>query len=230
MREQAVPTHVGLILDGNRRWARARALPIRKGHQKGLEQLRTNALHAFDRGVKYLSAYVFSTENWSRAEEEVSYLMKLVIKFLEQYIDEIHERGVKVIVVGRKDGIRQDVLRAITNAEAKTRDNANGTMAFCFNYGGHDEIVDVVKRLAEQGLKPEQITRETVAQALYAPEVPGVDLIIRTSGEHRTSGFMLYRSDYAELYFADKNWPDFTPADMDDALADYAQRKRRFGK
>jgi undecaprenyl diphosphate synthase len=228
--DSTVPTHVGLILDGNRRWARERNLPTLEGHRQGFEHLKAVAEHAFDKGVKYLSAYIFSTENWSRTQEEVSYLMNLVIKMMDKYLDEVHEKGIKIVILGREDGLRQDVLKAIRRAEEKTRHNTRGTLALCFNYGGHDEIVDATRQIVSQGIPPEQITRETVAAALYGPEVPGVDLIIRTSGEQRLSGFMLYRSDYAELYFSNKYWPDFTSDDFDEALADYAGRKRRFGK
>lgn len=230
MHDTSVPAHVGLILDGNRRWATERGLPSVEGHRRGLEAMREVSRHVFGRGVKYLSAYIFSAENWSRSEKEVSYLMALVIKAMEAYLDEFHERGVRIVFLGRRQGLRAKVLAAIERTEEKTKDNANGTIALCFNYGGQDEVVDVVKSIVRSGIDVDSITRESVAAALYHPEVPTVDLMIRTSGERRTSGFMLARSDYAELYFTDKYWPDFTPDDLDDALADYATRKRRFGK
>lgn len=230
MSNTTIPVHVGLILDGNRRWARERGLSTLEGHRKGLEAMREVSRHVFNKGVRYLSAYIFSAENWSRSEKEVSYLMGLVIKAMEAYLDEFHERGVRIVFMGRRNGLRAKVLAAIERTEEKTKHNTNGTIALCFNYGGQDEIVDAVKHIVRSGVDPDSLTRESVAAALYHPEVPAVDLMIRTSGECRTSGFMLARSDYAELYFTDKYWPDFTPIDLDDALTDYAARKRRFGK
>lgn len=224
-----LPTHLGIILDGNRRWAKAQGLPTLEGHREGAEVFKTIAVHAFDRGVKYLSAYVFSTENWSRTEEEVGYLMKLVIKAFEKYLDTFNEKGIKIMVLGRRAGIKPDVLRAIERTEEKTSANSNGTLALCFNYGGQEEIVDAVSSLISQNIAPKEVTKEKIAGALYGPEIPGIDLLIRTSGEQRTSGFMLYRSDYAELYFSEKLWPDFTNEDLDNALLDYSERQRRFG-
>lgn len=225
----AIPAHVGIILDGNRRWAKGRGLPTLEGHREGAEVFKTTALHAFDRGVRYLSAYVFSTENWSRTEEEVGYLMKLVIKAVEKHLDVFHEKGIKVLVLGRRSGIKPEVLKAIERTEVKTQANTKGTLALCFNYGGQEELADAFKQMSKEGVDPEQITPETIAANLYAPEIPPVDLLVRTSGEQRLSGFMLYRSDYAELYFTEKLWPDFTPDDLDQAIASYSGRERRFG-
>lgn len=228
--EPAFPAHVGIILDGNRRWAKERGLLPIEGHRNGIEPLRRAALHAAGRGVKYLSVWVFSTDNWSRPPAEVSGLMRLIGWTFRHYLKELHEEGVKILFVGRREGLSKAVLNTMERAEAKTKDNTRLTFVICLNYGGHDEIVDAVQGLVASGIKPENVTRETVAAAMYEPEIPGVDLIIRTSGEQRTSGFMLYRSDYAELYFSDKYWPDFSPEDLDIALDDYASRKRRFGK
>lgn len=223
------PTHLGVILDGNRRWAKEKGKPSLEGHRVGGEVFKEIALGAFDRGVKFLSAYVFSVENWSRTEEEVGYLMNLVTKAVENYLDEFHEHGIRIITLGRRDGIRAKILEAIDKAEAKTAKNARGTLALCFNYGGQDEIVYATQELLKQGVKAEEITTEKIAGKLYHPEVPDADLIIRTSGEHRLSGFMLWRAAYAEFYFTDKYWPDFTLEDLDKALKDYAKRQRRFG-
>jgi undecaprenyl diphosphate synthase len=187
------------------------------------------ALAAFKRGVRYLSAFVFSTENWSRTEEEVGYLMSLVMKATEKYLDTFHEAGIKVIVVGRRDNLDDKVLKSIERTEARTKGNTRGTLVLCFSYGGQDELVDAVRHIIKAGIPAEAVTPETLETALYAPEVPPVDLIIRTSGEHRLSGFMLYRAAYAELYFINKYWPDFTTQDLDEALAEYAQRERRYG-
>lgn len=229
MSAPTAPTHVGLILDGNRRWARARGLPTLEGHRRGSDVLREIALAAYDRGVKYVSAFVFSTENWSRTDKEVNYLMGLVVKLLTQYLDEFNERGIKVVVLGRRDGLRSSVLKAIQKAEEATKHNTGGTLAFCFNYGGQEEIVDATKQLIRSGVSVESVTKESMTNMLYGPDVPAIDLLIRTSGEQRLSGFMLWRAAYAELYFTDTMWPDFTSHELDVALDDYCARHRRFG-
>lgn len=225
----ALPVHVGIILDGNRRWAKESGLPSLKGHRQGMDVLKDVSFHAFERGVQYLSAFVFSTENWQRAEEEVNYLMDLTLKAVEKYLDEYHERGIKVVILGRRQGIRQKVLDAIDRAEQKTRDNTQGTLALCFNYGGKEELVDAVKQIVASNLTPNEITPEVISNSLYHPDIPDVDLLLRTSGEERTSGFMLYRAAYAELVFKDTHWPEFTTADFDDVLLEYEKRERRYG-
>lgn len=226
----ALPVHVGIVLDGNRRWAKNNDQPAIQGHRHGMDVLKDVSFHAFERGVQYLSAYVFSTENWQRAEDEVNYLMDLTVKAVEKYLDEFHERGVRVVVLGRLKGVRQKVLDSMARAEEKTRNNTQGTLALCFNYGGREELVDAVKRIVAEGFTPNQITTDVIAGSLYSPEIPDMDLLIRTSGEQRTSGFMLYRAAYAELCFIDKLWPDFTRKDFDEALDDYNRRERRFGQ
>jgi undecaprenyl diphosphate synthase len=228
--KQSLPTHLGLILDGNRRWAKAKGLPTLEGHRQGAEVFREIALATFEKGITYLSAYVFSAENWSRTEGEVDYLMKLVIKATEKYLDTFHKAGIRVIVLGRRDGVSQDVLDAIERTETKTKDNTKGTLALCFNYGGREELVDASRAIAAQGTSPSEITEELLRSHLYHPEIPDIDLLIRTSGEHRSSGFMLYRTAYSELYFIDKHWPDFTVDDLKDALITFSQRERRYGK
>jgi undecaprenyl diphosphate synthase len=197
-----------------------------EGHRHGAEVFKDIAIHAFECGVSYLSAYVFSQENWQRTEEEVGYLMNLVASAVERYLDEFHERGIKIVILGRRDGIRRRVLNAIARSEERTKDNTGGTLALCFNYGGKQEIVDAANRIIENG---RELSVETMDAAVYEPSIPPLDLIIRTSGEQRLSGFMLWRSPYAELYFTPTLWPAFSPDDFDAALADYEQRQRRFG-
>ncbi len=226
---KTAPAHVGIIMDGNRRWAKARGLKPTEGHSQGLENLRTIVKHALKTGIPYLSVFVFSTENWSRAKEEVGYLMGLVDKAMTKYLDEFYREGARVVVVGNEDNVPKNVLKSLKNAEAKTAGNTRGILAICFNYGGQQEIADAVKKIIESGVKAEEITTDSISKNLYQPGLPPVDLIIRTSGEQRTSGFMLWRSAYAELYFTDKHWPDFMPEDLDKALAEYASRQRRFG-
>lgn len=229
-KEQPIPRHVGFILDGNRRWARERGLPTLEGHSRGYDNLKGIAKFAVDRGVQYVSAYIFSSENWGRTPKEVKYLMDLAYRMLTKDVDELNKEQIRVVWLGSKEKVSSKLLKAIEHAEAATRSNTRSTLALCFNYGGQDELVDAVRQLAVQDLEPEEITRESLERALYAPEVPPVDLLIRTSGEQRISGYMLYRVAYAELYFTDKYWPDFSEADLDAALADYAERERRHGK
>lgn len=223
-----VPTHIGLILDGNRRWAKANGKPVLEGHQHGLESFKEVSLAAFEKGVEYVSAYVFSTENWQRTQEEVSYLMGLVVKGVTKQLNTFHDAGVRVVMLGARNGLDKKVLKAIDDAVEITKNNTKGTLALCFNYGGHQEIADAVQALVDQN--EQTITPEKIAQNLYESDVPPIDLIIRTSGEQRLSGFMLWRAAYAELYFTDTLWPDFTVADLDQAIAEYTARQRRFGK
>lgn len=225
----SVPRHVGIILDGNRRWARERGLPTLEGHRRGAENFGDIVQKLFDGGVTYVSAFVFSTENWSRTEEEVKYLMKLVVKLVEDELDAFHKAGIRMVVLGTRERLSKSVLASIEKTEQTTKDNTAGTLAFCFNYGGHEEITQAVKNIVAQGTPAEDITDEVVQQALYYPEIPPLDLVVRTSGEQRTSGFMLYRAAYAELLFLEKYWPDMEVSDVDSILAEYATRQRRFG-
>ncbi len=226
---QHIPHHVGIILDGNRRWAKERGLKALEGHQKGAEVFREVALAAFDKGVSYLSAFIFSNENWSRTEEEVSYLMKLLMKAVERYLDDFHKRGIKIIVIGRREKISKDVLKAIEKTENKTQHNQHGCLVICFNYGGHQEIVDAVNKILVNNSDIKTVSSALIEQNLYAPEVPPLDLLIRTSGEQRISGFMLWRADYAELYFSDLLWPDYNVVAFNEALHEFTKRQRRFG-
>lgn len=223
------PKHVGIILDGNRRWAKNQGIPTLEGHRKGAEVFKDISLHAFDKGVEYLSAYVFSTENWSRTKEETSYLMKLVVKAVEKYLSEFHKKGIKIIVLGERSNLNSSVLKAIEQTEQKTANNENGTLALCFNYGGQQEIIDATKKIISKNINLQELTLSLFEQNLYSPELPQLDLLIRTSGEQRTSGFMLWRSAYAELLFSEKLWPDYTVEDFDEALIEYNKRQRRFG-
>jgi undecaprenyl diphosphate synthase len=225
----SVPVHLGLILDGNRRWARAQGMPQLEGHRQGYQNLHDVALAAFDRGVKYVSAYVFSTENWNRTKEEVDYLMNLFVWVATKEIDKYVHEGLKVVFMGSRERLSKRVLKGIESAESKTAHNTRGVVVLCLNYGGHTELAEGVARLVRDGVPAEEVTVHKLAEYLYQPEVPPVDLIIRTSGEQRLSNFMLWRSAYSELYFVEKPWPAFTVADLDEALEDYASRNRRFG-
>jgi len=228
---QNLPNHVGIILDGNRRWARANGKPILEGHRAGYQNLRKITRYMFfEKGIKLVSAFVFSTENWSRTAEEVDYLMNLLLSAFKKYLKEFNEENIRVVVLGSREKLSPKIIEAIEQAEEGTKSNTAGTIALCFNYGGQLEIVDAARHLLEQKADPKTLTPEIFAQHLYHPEIPPVDLLIRTSGEQRTSGFMLWRSAYAELYFTPKHWPDFSTADVDAALDDFAKRQRRYGQ
>ena len=224
------PRHVGIILDGNRRWAKERGLPDGEGHVQGVEALKEVIKSAYGSGVKVITAYIWSTENWKRTKSEVKFLMSLFLRVLDKDLVQLHKEGVKVIILGSRYGLSNKIVSAIERAEEKTKHNNKGVLAICFNYGGHQELVDAVKKILQARVEFDEVTAEVIAKNLYHPEVPPIDLIIRTSGEHRLSNFMLWRSDYAELYFSDKYWPDFTEKDFQTALEAYANRNRRIGK
>lgn len=228
----SVPAHVGIILDGNRRWAKERGLPSLEGHQKGYETLIKISEAGWGMGITTLSAFVFSTENWNRTKEEVNYLLDLLLKILisDKEINRLKEKGVKLVFAGSREGLSKKVLRAINSAEEKTENGDKGLLALHFNYGGRLEIVDAVKSIVDKEIDSAEIDEKTVTDNTYNPELTDVDLIIRTSGEQRLSNFMMWRSAYSELYFTDKYWPDFTPEDLQEALSDYSKRQRRHGK
>lgn len=228
-KNQPSPRHVGLILDGNRRWARERGLPTLEGHRVGYDNLKEITREAIDSGVEYVSAYIFSTENWNRTADEIKYLMDLAYVLVTRDVRELNKEGIRVIWLGSPDGLSQRLQKAIRKAEDATKANTRGTLALCFNYGGHDELVEAARQIVRQEVSAEDITKETLAQALYAPAVPPIDLLIRTSGEQRLSGFMLHRAAYAELYFTDVYWPDFDKVQLHQSLDEYARRHRRFG-
>ncbi len=224
-----VPRHLGLILDGNRRWATSRGLKPQEGHREGYETLRRISDSAFNQGVEYVSAYVFSTENWNRSPSEVKYLMGLLLWVLKHEIDNLSKHGIRVKLLGSKFRLGKALLRAIKEAEEKTKDNKSGTLLLCLNYGGQQEIVDAMKQIVAEGTPPEQITAELINQYLYVPNVPPVDLIIRTSGEQRLSNFMLWEGAYSELMFTDTYWPDFSEQELNEMFEQYRKRMRRFG-
>lgn len=224
-----VPKHVGYIVDGNRRWAKKHGLPTYEGHLAGYNTLKEVALATLQSGVPYMSAYVFSTENWNRSADEVKKLMGLTLKVLRADIPEFNKHNVRLKVIGAKEGVDQKILDAIDDAEVATANNTGGVFALCFNYGGQREIVDAVKKIVQAGTQASDITEELIAQNLYAPDVPPLDVVVRTSGEKRLSNFMLWRSAYSELIFLKKNWPDMTKEDVAAIMKEYAKRHRRFG-
>lgn len=227
--DSAAPQHLGLILDGNRRWARERHLPVIEGHRQGYQVLKKIARSALKHGVRYVSAYVFSTENWKRDRDEVRQLMKLFLWIVKHEAKELNAEGIRLRVVGSKLKLGHALARAIHEAEELTKENDRGTLLLCLDYGGQQEIVDAMKRIAETGYDPDEITPELISKFLYAPDVPPLDLVIRTSGEQRLSNFMLWESAYSELAFSKKYWPDFDEKALQSALEKYAKTHRRFG-
>jgi undecaprenyl diphosphate synthase len=224
-----IPRHIGYIVDGNRRWAKAHGLPTYEGHLAGYNAIQEIAKASFDGGVEYVSAYIFSTENWKRSEQEVSKLMGLVLKLLTSDLHLFDENNIKLRVLGSHINVSEKILKAIDAAEERTASNTGGTLAICFNYGGQLEIADACKKLIQANIAAEDVTPEMIAESLYAPEVPPLDLVVRTSGEQRLSNFMLWRAAYSEFLFLEKNWPDMTKDDVTAILEEYSRRDRRIG-
>ena len=225
-----IPGHVGLILDGNRRWARENGVSNIKGHYKGKEAARRAGEWFLDRGVKILSMYIFSVENWNRNQEEIDYLMTLLREMLEEKLEKASKENYKVLVSGRSDKLPQDILEKCRELEEKTRDKDGGTINFCLNYGGQAEIADALREMIKDGVKKDQVNEDLIEKYLYNPDLPPLDIVVRTSGEKRISGFQLWRAAYAEFLFLDKYWPDFSESDADFIISEYSQRKRRFGR
>lgn len=225
-----VPKHVGYIVDGNRRWAKEHGLPAYEGHLAGYNTLKEVAIATLHEGVQYMSAYIFSTENWKRSEDEVKRLMGLTLKILKSDLPEFHKHNIRLRVVGSKERVDPKIIKAMENAEVETAGNDGGTLLLCFNYGGQLEIVDAVKEIVQSGVSADEVDETMIAQHLYAPDVPPVDVVVRTSGEERLSNFMLWRSAYSEFIFLKKNWPDMTKEDVGFIMEEYARRQRRFGQ
>ncbi|HEY9478302.1 MAG TPA: isoprenyl transferase [Microbacteriaceae bacterium] len=229
----AVPAHVAVVMDGNGRWANRRGLTRIEGHRAGEAALLDVVAGAIQIGVKHLSVYAFSTENWKRSPDEVRFLMGFNRAVLHRRRDQLNEWGVRVRWAGRKPRLWASVIKELQFAERLTAGNSVLTLTMCVNYGGRTELVDAVRRLGEDvaagRLKPSGITEKTIQRHLYAPELPDVDLFVRSSGEQRTSNFMLWQSAYAEMVFLDTLWPDFSRQDLWRAIEQYASRTRRFG-
>ena len=225
-----LPKHVAIIMDGNRRWAKKRHLPSVFGHKKGYEGFKEAGNWGLARGIKYLTVYAFSTENWQRSKKEVSYLFSLLQFALEKEIDDLNKKGVRFQVAGRINELPAKLQTAIKKAIDLTKHNAKAVFILAVNYGGRAEITDAVEALLEKYPRVKKITEKMLGEFLYNPTNPDPDLIIRTSGEQRLSGFLLWQSAYSELYFTPKLWPDFSENDLDAALDEYANRKRRYGK
>ena len=218
--------HLGVIADGNRRWAKEQGLPSIEGHRAGLKAIETMVEAAAKAGISYITFYVFSTENWGRSEKEVSYIMKLAETKLLNYAEKLAKNNAKMVILGSKNRVSPKLASMIERAEKVTEDCTGITVGFCFNYGGEVEIADAATIAASEG----DITPETIRKHLYHPEIPDVDMVVRTSGEERISGFMLWRASYAEFMFVKKYFPEMTGDDIDDIMKEYESRSRRFGK
>lgn len=229
-----VPTHLALVMDGNGRWANTRGLARIEGHKAGEAALLDVVAGAIQAGVKHLSVYAFSTENWNRSPEEVRFLMGFNRDVLRRRRDQLNHWGVRIRWSGRKPRLWSSVIVDLEKAEALTRHNSVLTLTMCVNYGGRAEIVDAIRGIAQEvevgRLTAQGITEKTVRKHLYVPDAPDVDLFVRTSGEHRTSNFLPWQSVYAEMVFLDTLWPDMTRADVWEAVTEYQRRTRRFGK
>lgn len=219
-------THLGIIADGNRRWAKAHGLPTIEGHKKGLDAIKKLVGGANKAGIKYITFYVFSTENWRRSADEVSYIMKLAETRILKYAEELAKNNARMLILGSKNRVSPKLASTIEQAEKLTENCTGITVCFCFNYGGEQEIADAATIAASEG----EITPETIRKHLYHPEVPDVDMVVRTSGEERISGFMLWRAAYAEFLFIKKYFPEMEGEDIKEILEIYEKRNRRFGK
>jgi undecaprenyl diphosphate synthase len=220
---------VAIIMDGNGRWARRRGLPPAVGHRAGTKALRRTVEAAIDLGVRDLAVYAFSTENWSRPQDEVDALMEIFADTIERELPDLAEQGVRVRFIGRRDRAPEELRRRMQAMEDRTELNSRIGLWIAFDYGGRAELVEAVRRIAESGVEPREIDENVVAANLYAPDLPDPDLLIRTSGELRISNFLLWQLAYAELVFVDRLWPDFDERDLRTALGEYAKRRRRFG-
>ena len=229
----ASPAHVAIIMDGNGRWAAARGLPRFEGHRRGMEALRRAVRAAPELGVRYLTVFSFSAENWSRPAAEVQFLMGLLKRFVRNDLAELHDAGVRVRVVGAREGVDADIVRLLDEAEALTRANARLDLIVAFNYGARQELVEAARALARDvaagRLAPDAIDADALQARLWTVDIPDPDLIIRTSGEQRLSNFLLWQAAYAEFVFLPSHWPDFDRAAFEAAIADYRGRERRFG-
>ncbi|AZR72376.1 di-trans,poly-cis-decaprenylcistransferase [Anoxybacter fermentans] len=225
-----IPEHVAIIMDGNGRWAQKRGLPRTAGHQKGVQTLKEICYACGELGIKYLTVYAFSTENWYRPTSEVNFLMELFKKAMRNEIGELEENNVRVRILGRRQGVDPDILAEIDRVEERTCKNDGLILSICFNYGGRAEIVDAVKKILSKYHFHESIDEEYFKEFLYTHGLPDVELLIRTGGEQRLSNFLLYQSAYAELVFTNVFWPDFTKKDLVDAIYEFQNRERRFGR
>jgi len=229
MSDLIIPKHIGFIVEGNRGWAKQHVLPTYEGHLAGYNTVQEIVTATFEAGVEFVTCYIFSTENWKRSEDEVSKLMGLILRLLTSDLPIFEKNNIRLRVIGSRDKVSDKILAAIDNAESVTAHNNAGTLAICFNYGGQLEIVDAVKKIIQSGVSAGDVTRELISRNIYAPEIPPVDIVVRTSGEQRLSNFMLWRAAYSEMLFIPKMWPDMSSDDVTEIIEEFSNRSRRFG-
>lgn len=222
--------HLGIIMDGNRRWARARGLPTLEGHRRGYNKMKEVTQWCIDRGIKILTVYAFSTENWQRSKKEVSYLMNLFRKALTKDIEEMDKQGVKIKIIGQKERLAKDIQQMIKQAEAKTKNNKKLLFNVAISYGGRPDILQAVKKIIKKKIPVSKITEDLISKNLWTKGIADPDLIVRTSNEQRLSNFLTWQSVYSELLFIKKHWPAFIEKDLDKIITEYNKRQRRFGK
>ena len=233
MDKNNLPKHIAIILDGNRRWAKAKGRPASFGHKTGADTLEKIVRYANKIGIKHLTAYVFSTENWKRTTEEVSAIMAILKNYLDDFSKRADLENIKINIIGNPDRLSPKMQKSLQNCMERTKNNTGIVFNIALNYGGRDEIVRAVRTIAEKvqkdEIKPEEITENTISENLYTKNQPDPDLVIRTSGEERISNFLLWQIAYSEFLFVQKNWPDFTEEDLDRAIEEYQKRTRKFG-
>ncbi|MGH2532488.1 MAG: isoprenyl transferase [Thermomicrobiales bacterium] len=225
----SIPRHVAIIMDGNGRWAAQRGLPRVVGHERGTDNIRPITYAAGELGIRYLTLWAFSTENWRRPADEVQGIMRILCEVIERETAELHRQGAQLRHIGSLDGLSPDTQQAIRDAIELTRNNDRLILTLAFNYGGRQELVQAVREIIASGVAPEDVSEETIGRHLFTSELPDPDLIVRTSGEHRLSNFLIWQAAYAELFFSTVLWPDFGPDDLREAVRDFGRRERRFG-
>jgi undecaprenyl diphosphate synthase len=228
--EVKIPAHIAIIMDGNGRWAAARGLPRLEGHRAGTENLRQIIRACVELGVKYLTLYAFSTENWGRPKEEVNGLLTILESVIDRELNELNAEGVRIVHVGRLDAMPKKIRQKVCQSMETTRNNEKLVLNIAWNYGGRDEIVCALQEIIKAGIPADKINEEVITKHLFTHGSPDPDLIIRTSGEMRVSNFLIWQSAYAEWYFTPTLWPDFNKDELKKAIDDYSHRKRRFGK
>ena len=227
------PEHIAIIMDGNRRWAKKKNLPIKLGHREGAKTLEKIVRHAKKIGIKYLTVYAFSTENWKRSKDEVDALMELLQRYLDDFAKKADTENIKIVVFGDPEPFNESLIKSIDKAMERTKDNTGIIFNICLNYGGRDELVKATKKIASKiktgEIDIDDITEDTISENLYTKNIPDPDLMIRTSGEIRTSGFLIWQLAYTEFIFLEKYWPDFDEDDLENCIEIYQKRNRKFG-
>ena len=230
---QSLPKHIAIIMDGNGRWARQKGLARTAGHREGAESVRDIVKTCSELGIRVLTLYAFSVENWNRPKGEINLLMRYFAHFLDKELPDLEKNNIRLMVIGRIDALSKDLQKKIKNTQDKTSKNSGMTLVLALNYGARQEIVDALKRILkdveDKVLKPEQLDENNFSDYLYTAGLPEPDLLIRTSGEMRISNFLLWQLSYAEFYFPKKCWPDFRRADLEEAIGEFQKRERRFG-